>query len=91
MTEAPAHDTPAGPHQLTPGDRVRITQRVPRLSRPMSTVVEGEVLRAGSQKTGSWFAHTQDHKLWIDRVEVRKDDGELVHCNIDQYTVIERL
>jgi hypothetical protein len=74
-----------------PGQRVRITQTVPRLSGAMTTTVEGTVLRVGQGKTGSWFAHSKDHKLWLDRVELRKDDGELVVVNLDQHSRVEVL
>lgn len=73
------------------GQRVRITQQVPRQSGSMSTTVEGVVLRMGQQKTGSWFAHSKDKKLWIDRVELRKDDGELAYVNLDQYSHVDVL
>ena len=29
-------------------------------------------------------------QLWLDRLELRRDDGELVILNLDQYSVIER-
>jgi hypothetical protein len=75
----------------SPGQRVRITQQVPRLSGPMSITVEGTVVGFGQGKTGSWFAHSKDHKLWLDRLEIRKDDGEQVVCNLDQYTHVDVL
>ncbi len=71
------------------GARVRVTQQVPRLTGVMTTSVEGTVLRFGQQKTGSWFAHAKDDKLWLDRIELRKDDGELVVLNLDQYSRVE--
>lgn len=74
-----------------PGQRVRVTQQTPRLSGTLSTVIEGTILRFGQQKTGSWFAHSKDHKLWLDRLELRKDDGELVVVNLDQYSHVEVL
>jgi hypothetical protein len=76
---------------LRPGQRVRITQLIARLSGNMTTAVEGTVVSYGQGKTGSWFAHSKDHKLWLDRVELRKDDGELVVCNLDQNSRIEIL
>jgi hypothetical protein len=57
----------------------------------MAATVEGTVVRCGQSKTGSWFAHSKDHKLWLDRVELRKDDGELVVVNLDQYSRVEVL
>lgn len=78
-----------------PGRRVRVTQQIPRLEREgggaIVTSVEGTIVRFGRQKTGSWFAHAKDGKLWIDRLELRKDDGELVVCNLDQYSSVLRL
>ena len=75
----------------TPGDRIRIVQQVPRLSGTLTTRVEGEVISFGQSKTGSWFAHSKDKKLWLDRVELRKDDGEKVVVNLDQYSRVEKI
>lgn len=81
--------------EFRPGQRVRITQRVVRIDRPgggtMSTAIEGTITRAYQGKTGSWFAHSKDKKLWLDRLELRKDDGEMVICNLDQFSEVEVL
>lgn len=76
---------------LTPGATVRITQQFPRMSGTMVSTVEGVVTRVGQEKSGSWFAHTRDNKVWIDRVELRKKDGELVVLNLDRYSAVEVL
>lgn len=84
--------TPTTPQAVRPGQRVRVTQHVPRQSfggGPMSIVVEGIVVKLEDQKTGSWFAHGKNDKLWLKRLEIRRDDGEQVVLNIDQYSVIE--
>ena len=80
-----------GTFDIRPGQRIRVTRQIPRSSGALINAIEGEVLRIGQQKTGSWFAHSQDKKLWLDRVEIRKDDGELVVCNLDQFSVVENL
>jgi hypothetical protein len=74
-----------------PGQRVRVTQQTPRQIQTVSTTLEGVIVRFGQQKTGSWFAHSKDDKLWMDRLEIRKADGEVVVLNLDQYTLIELL
>lgn len=74
---------------LQPGQRVRITRQIVHGTQAWVSSTEGVVVRFGQQKTGSWFAHSRDKKLWLDRVEVRKDDGELVVCNLDQYSRLE--
>ncbi|MFZ4574059.1 MAG: hypothetical protein ACOYN0_06655 [Phycisphaerales bacterium] len=75
----------------TPGQRVRVTQQVPRQTGTLTTTIEGVVVGFEQQKTGSWFAHSRDHKLWLDRLRVRKDNGEIVHLNLDQYSHVEVL
>ncbi len=74
-----------------PGTRVRVTGQLPHRDRAFTNVVEGEITRFRQAQTGSWFAHAKDDKLWLDRLELRLDDGELVVLNLDQYTVIERV
>ncbi len=73
-----------------PGTRVRVTQQLPRRDGSWTNSVEGVITRFQQAKTGSWFAHTRDDQLWLDRLELRLDDGELVILNLDQYTVIEK-
>jgi hypothetical protein len=78
-----------------PGQKVRVTQQVLRLERPgggtMVTAIEGVIVRTYQSKTGSWFAHSKDKKLWLDRLELRKESGELVIVNLDQNSSIEVL
>ena len=49
------------------------------------------VTRYRQAKTGSWFAHAKDDQLWLDRLELRLDDGEITVLNLDQYSVIEEV
>jgi hypothetical protein len=72
-----------------PGTRVRVTQQIPFGKNAAKTTVEGVIVRFGQQKTGSWFAHARDEKLWLDRLELRKDDGEQVIVNLDQYSHVK--
>jgi hypothetical protein len=74
---------------FAPGTRVRVTQQMPAVRRVATTTLEGTVLRDRQSKTGSWFAHALHDRLWLDRLELRLDDGEITVLNLDQYTVIE--
>ena len=74
---------------VQPGQRVRVTQQIPFGSGTTTASVEGEIVRFGQQKTGSWFAHAKDDKLWLDQLELRKADGERVVVNLDQYSRVE--
>jgi hypothetical protein len=73
-----------------PGVRVRVTQTLPRpLGGLPSTVVEGTVVAYEQQPTGSWYAHGKNDKLWLDRLILRRDDGEVVYLNLDQYSQVD--
>ncbi len=79
-------------NQLNPGDRVRVTQQVPRQNfggGSMATAVEGTVVKFDQMKTGSWYAHGKDDKLWLDRLILKKDDGETVYLNLDRNSNVE--
>ena len=71
------------------GSRVRVTKQLSHGEDLSPFTVEGEIVRMGQQKTGSWYAHSRDKKLWLDRLELRKDDGEIVIMNLDQRSVVE--
>ena len=73
----------------SPGQRVRITQQVQRQRDAFTTTVEGTVVKFEQQKTGSWYAHSRDDKLWLDRLELRKADGETVILNLDRNSRVE--
>lgn len=75
------------PEILTPGTRVTVTQQIQNKS--WTTTVTGVIESAEQRKTGSWFAHAKDDKLWLDRLILKKDDGEIVVCNLDPYSRVE--
>lgn len=79
----------ANPLQL--GQRVRITQQIPQGTATWTTSVEGEIIGLRQAKTGSWFAHSKDDRLWLDRLELRRADGEIVVCNLDRFSRVDVL
>jgi hypothetical protein len=85
---------PAMPLQTTlhqPGKRVRVTQQIAQRDRVWTNTTEGVITRFQQAKTCSWFAHAKDDQLWLDRLELRQDDGELTILNLDQFSVIEEV
>jgi len=74
---------------LVPGTRVEVTQQVPRQNRTFHAKTAGVVVKHDQRKTGSWYAHAKDDKLWLDRLTVRKDDGEIVVFILDALTHVE--
>ncbi|MDA0802214.1 MAG: hypothetical protein O2819_00445 [Planctomycetota bacterium] len=87
MTELPGHAVTT----ITPGSRVRVTQQFPQVDQVWTTTIEGTVIRFRQAKTGAWFAHAHDDQLWLDRLDLRKEDGEIVTLNLDRYSSIEPL
>ncbi len=73
------------------GQRVRVTQQIPKGDSYLLTTFEGTVASYTQEKTGSWYAHSKDKKLWLDRLDLRMDDGEERVVNLDQYTRVELL
>jgi hypothetical protein len=74
-----------------PGTVVRVTQQIPRRLDTYSTVVTGKVIRQERQYSGSWFARNKNSKVWLDRLLIQKEDGEISILNLDEYTVVEVL
>jgi len=76
---------------LQPGQRVRVTQQIPQGTATWTTSVQGEIVALRQAKTGSWFAHSKHGRLWLDRLEIRRDDGEVVVCNLDRFSRVDML
>ena len=74
---------------LKPGTVVRVTQQIAARHYSLPTVVQGTVVRCEQRPTGSWYAHSKNDKLWLDRLVIRKADGELTTLNLDDFTRIE--
>lgn len=79
------------PQDLKPGQRIRVIQTVERREGPWQTEVTGTVVSVEARPTGSWYAHSKDDRYWLQRVRLRKDDGELTTLSLDQRSEIELL
>ena len=71
------------------GTRIRVTQQTTLRDRTWSEAIEGEITQFHQAETGSWFAHALGDRFWLDRLELRLDDGELMVLNLDQFSVLE--
>lgn len=89
MTASSSTSAASDPYPV--GARVRVIKPVAFQKQPLVTEVEGTVERFEQRKTGSWFAHSKDDRLWLDRLFLRKDDGEQVVFNLDPQTRVEVL
>jgi hypothetical protein len=85
--QPPALPADAVSEPLEPGQWVTVTQQV-QLKR-WTTRVTGVIEAVEQRKTGSWFAHSKDDRLWLDRLVLRKADGEIVVYNLDRYSRVE--
>ncbi|MBI1370301.1 MAG: hypothetical protein GC162_16830 [Planctomycetes bacterium] len=75
--------------QFKPGMVVEVTQQIPQRDEVWTSKVRGTIVKFAQAKTGSWFAHAKDDKLWLDRLVLRKADGEITELILDEYTHIE--
>jgi hypothetical protein len=76
---------------LKPGAIVKITQQIAGRDYTLTSDVSGTVLSFAQQRTGSWYAHSKDEKLWLDRLTLRKEDGEMTQLILDEFSHIEIL
>jgi hypothetical protein len=74
-----------------PGTAVRVTQQIPHRADTCTTAVTGQVVRQERHSSGSWFARNKDDRVWLDRLVIRKADGEITILNLDEYSVVEVL
>jgi hypothetical protein len=74
---------------LVPGARVTVTQQIPHRDRVWTNKVSGTIMEYTQKPTGSWFAHSKDDRLWLDRLKIKRDDGELLTLNLDDYSHVE--
>ena len=74
---------------LAPGTIVEVTQQIPHRDKTWTNTLRGTIVSYQQKQTGSWFAHSKDDKLWLDRLVLKKDDGELITLNLDDYTRLE--
>jgi hypothetical protein len=75
--------------RLQPGVRVKITQQIAARNWAWTDTVSGTVISFNQQQTGSWYAHSKDDRLWLDRLTLRLDDGEITTLNLDEFSRVE--
>ena len=76
---------------LRPGAKVRITQQIAGRDYTWTSDVVGTVMNFEQKQTGSWYAHSKNDKLWLDRLLLKLDDGELTTLILDDYSHVELL
>jgi len=72
--------------QLVPGATVMVTQQIAARNYALTSDIRGTIVDYDQKTTGSWYAHSKNEKLWLDRLTIRKVDGELITLNLDDYS-----
>lgn len=75
--------------QLTVGTQVKVTQQIAARHYALASDIRGTIVEYEQKTTGSWYAHSKNDKLWLDRLTLRKADGELITLNLDDNTRVE--
>ena len=76
-------------NQLKPGVKVKVIQQIAARDYTLTSDVVGTVVEYSQRQTGSWYAHSKNDKLWLDRLTLKKDDGEITTLNLDDYSNIQ--
>lgn len=79
--------------RIPAGTRVRVTQKIVLRDATWPTDVEGVVVTHEAEATASWYAHLPKKKLWLNRLRLQKDDGEITLLNLDadsEVTILEK-
>lgn len=63
---------------LVPSQRVRVVQKLVTREGGWETTTVGRVVSHSASQTGSWYAHGKDGRLWLHRLRLQKEDGEIV-------------
>ncbi len=77
--------------EVRPGARVRARQHIDGRDRDWAVEVEGTVVKLFEQSTGSWYAHARGGRLRLQRLQLRKDDGEITTLVLEPDTEVEVL
>lgn len=75
--------------RLVPGAKVKIIQQIAARHYSLPSVIIGTVIQFAQRETGSWYAHSRNDKLWLDRLVIKKADGEISTLNLDEFSVVE--
>jgi hypothetical protein len=77
--------------QFPAGTPVAVRQIVQRRGAAWQSEITGVIESWEERPTGSWYAHGKNDKLWLQRLTLRKMDGEITTVVIDDKTYLARL
>lgn len=77
--------------QFPKGTPVCVRLMVRRRGPDTVTVIYGVVDGWAMARTGSWYAHGKNQRLWLPRLKLRKEDGEESLIVLDDATEIARI
>lgn len=77
--------------RIEPGQRIRVSQEIDRREGNWTHELVGTVVAVTPEQSGSWHAHGEKGKLWLNRIRLQRDDGELTTIVVDHHTRVEVL
>ena len=72
--------------RLSEGTAVRVIQGIHQSDPSYRAETVGVIEAWYEEPTGAWFAHGRNGKLWLQRLRLRKADGEASVLTIDDQT-----
>ncbi len=77
--------------QFPAGTPVRVIQEIRKREGVYHAEVVGIVDAWESRPTGSWYAHGKQDRYWLQRLRLKKADGEITWLVLDDATRIARI
>jgi hypothetical protein len=77
--------------RFPPGTPVCVRETIERRGEATEVETVGVVESWEDLPTGSWYAHGKNDRLWLQRLKLRKADGEITLLVVDNRTAIAKL
>ena len=77
--------------RLSEGTLVRVIRPIHQSDPSYRAEPVGVIEAWYEEPTGAWFAHGRNGKLWLQRLRLRKADGEISVLTIDDHTRVHPL
>jgi len=75
--------------RLAVGTKVRVIQDIHQSGTAYGAETVGVIDAWDGEPTGAWFAHGRNGRLWLQRLRLRKPDGEVSLLTIDDRTRVQ--
>ena len=77
--------------RLPRGTRVRVVQEIHQTDPSYRAETAGVIESWDEEPTATWYAHGRNGRLWLERLRLRKADGEISVLAMDPHTRVQSI